>query len=291
MKCRQIKLLSDEGHPVKTCCELLKVSTSRFYDSLKSSFSPRKKKKEDLRSKVIDIFSKNKGRYGSPRVQKVLEGEGKRVSENTVASIMKEEGLRAEKKKRFIPQTTVNKPSETKSERIFKTTETVVEKENSVWASDLTYLHSKSGFCYLVVVMDLFNREIKGWDLSQSMDSSHTKDALVKAAKNSSGSLRGLVFHSDQGSQYCSREVRSKLKLLSINQSMSRKGNCYDNAFVESFFHTLKNELEKTHFESLEEARKIIFEYINWYNRERLHSSLGYVSPMQYSREVNRLAA
>lgn len=139
--------------------------------------------------------------------------------------------------------------------------------------------------------MDLYNREIKGWDVSDSMDAGRTKAALLKAVKSTPGSLREMTFHSDQGVQYCSSAVRDKLKLMKITQSMSRKGNCYDNAFVESFFHSLKNELEKTKFNDLDEARRMIFEYINWYNRERLHSSLGYLSPMDYAKETNRLAA
>ena len=107
--------------------------------------------------------------------------------------------------------------------------------------------------------MDLYNREIKGWDVSNSMDAESTKSSLMKAVKTTSGTLRELTFHSDQGVQYCSQAVRDKLKLLGITQSMSRKGNCYDNAFVESFFHTLKNELEKTQFDSLTGAKKMIF--------------------------------
>ena len=142
----------------------------------------------------------------------------------------------------------------------------------------------------MVTVMDLFNREIKGWDMSDSMEAINTKNALLEAIRRTSGPLSGLIFHSDQGVQYCSSEIRNKLNVLKITQSMSRKGNCYDNAFAESFFGTMKNELEFNYFKNLDEAKKEIFKYINWYNRQRMHSSLGYLSPVEYIKE-NRLAA
>lgn len=291
MKYRKINLLKSEKHSVKLCCELLEVSPSGFYDWVNRVPSSRHRKREELKEKIKDIFESNKKNYGSPRIKKSLEVTGENVSKNTVANLMREEGLSAKKKAAFRPKTTINNPVDKKSPRIFEIQKTVIERENQVWASDLTYLSTGSGFSYLVVVMDLFNREIKGWDISDSMDAENTKNALLKAVKSTPGELREMVFHSDQGVQYCSRVVREKLELLKISQSMSRRGNCYDNAFVESFFHTLKNELEKTKFKDLAEAKAIIFEYINWYNRERIHSSLGYLSPMNYVKQVNRLAA
>lgn len=139
--------------------------------------------------------------------------------------------------------------------------------------------------------MDLYNREIKGWDISDSMDADNTKNSLLNAVKGTPGSLKELTFHSDQGVQYCSQAVRKKISLLGITQSMSRKGSCYDNTFVESSFHTLKNELEKTCFNDLAEAKIMIFEYINWYNRDGLHSSLGYLSPVDHVEKTNCLVA
>lgn len=283
--------MKSEGHAVKLCCELFKVSHSGFYDWLNRKPSDRIQSREKLKEKIKTIFKKSKNNYGSPRIKKTLEADGEKVSKNTVAKLMQNEGLSAKKKAAFRPKTTINNPSDKKSPRIFKIEDSNVKSENKVWASDLTYLPTENGFSYLVVVMDLFNREIKGWDVSDSMDAEKTKKALLEAVKSSPGQLRELTFHSDQGVQYCSRAVREKLELLNITQSMSRKGNCYDNAFVESFFHTLKNELEKTKFKDLEEAKRMIFEYINWYNRERIHSSLGYLSPMDYAKQINRLAA
>ena len=283
--------MKSEGHAVKLCCKLLKVSHSGFYEWRNRKPSVRQKKREELRGKIKTLFKNSKGNYGSPRIQKSLQSEGEVIGKDTVAKLMREEGLSARKKAAFRPKTTINNPSDQKSPRVFEIQKTEIKIENQVWASDLTYLPTGQGFSYLVVVMDLFNREIKGWNVSDSMDAEKTKKALLQAVKSSPGQLRELTFHSDQGVQYCSVAVREKLELLKITQSMSRKGNCYDNAFVESFFHTLKNELEKTRFKDLEEAKKMIFEYINWYNRERIHSSLGYLSPMNYVKQINRLAA
>jgi putative transposase len=291
VKYRQLALLQSEGHPVKLCSELLKTSYSGFRGWIKRKPSARQKRDGELKAKILSIFDKSKKNYGSPRIKKSLELQGEKVGKDKVAKLMKEEGLSALKKKAFRPKTTINNPSDKKSPRVFKIEDNKVTKSNDVWASDLTYLQTRNGFCYLVVVIDLYNREIKGWDVSDSMDADNTKRSLLNAVKATPGSLKALTFHSDQGVQYCSKAVRDKLSLLDITQSMSRKGNCYDNAFVESFFHTLKNELEKTCFDNLAEAKKMIFEYINWYNRERLHSSLGYLSPVDYVETTNRLVA
>ena len=279
-----------EDHSVDLSCRLFGVSRSGFYKWRKSLFSS-KNKEESLLTKVKKVFENSKGTYGSPRVTRSLKNAGEKVGEKRVAKLMKENGLSAEKKRAFKPKTTINNPSDKKSDRVFKIEDFKPKKANEVWASDLTYIPTKKGFCYLVVVEDLFNREIMGWDLSDSMDAENTKKALKNALKATNTTLRGTVFHSDQGTQYCSHVVRKRLKLVGLVQSMSRKGNCYDNAYVESFFSTMKRELEKTVFEDLEEARRYIFNYIEgWYNTERLHSSLGYMSPRDYVKQ-NSLAA
>ena len=291
MKFRGIILLKDEGHAVKSCCELLKVSCSGFYEWKQRLPSKRDLRDLELTTKVKNIFNKNKERYGSPRVHKTLENQGVKVSENKVAKLMQQGNLRAKGKKAFRPKTTINNPSDSKSPRVYKIEDHNVKNENEVWASDLTYIRTREGFCYLTVVLDLWNREIKGKNLAVTMEAKNTKDAFLSAVKNSKGRLNKTIFHSDQGVQYCSEEVRDKLKFLDVTQSMSRKGNCYDNAFAESFFHSLKTELGHKVFENFEEAKIEIFEYINWYNKERLHSSLGYVSPKDYVKQENRQAA
>lgn len=291
MKFRGIILLKEEGHSLKSCCELLKVSCSGFYDWKRRLPSKRAQRDLRLSDKVKSIFNKNKGRYGSPRIQKALENEGEKVSKNKVAKLMKKDDLRAKGKKAFRPKTTINNPLDDKSPRVFKIEENKVKATNEVWASDLTYIATKEGFCYLTVVLDLWSREIKGKNISVTMEAKNTKAAFLSAVKNSSGRLNKTIFHSDQGVQYCSKEVREKLKFLELTQSMSRKGNCYDNAFVESFFHSLKTELDHKVFRNFEEAKKEIFEYIEWYNEKRLHSSLGYLSPKDYVKQDNRQAA
>jgi transposase InsO family protein len=238
-----IVLLRNEGHVLKSCCALLRVSCSGFYDWKRRLPSKRALRDLKLSGKVKSIFDKNKGRYGSPRVQKALEIQGEKVSKNKVAKLMQQESLRAKGKKAFRPKTTINDPCDVKSPRVFKIEDHKVKRENEVWASDLTYIKTKEGFCYLTVVMDLWNREIKGINLADNMEAKNTKDSFLSAVKNSSGRLDGTIFHSDQGVQYCSREVRDKLSFLNVTLSMSRKGNCYDNAFMESFFHSLKTEL------------------------------------------------
>jgi transposase InsO family protein len=291
VKYRGIVLLKTEGHSVSLCCELLDVSSSGFYDWRKRLPSNRKIKNGEIKAKILNIFSDSKKTYGSPRIKAALERSGDLVGKDRVARLMKEEGLEARRKKAFRPKTTINNPSDKKSERVFKIEKTEITKLNQVWVSDLTYIPTLEGFSYLVTVMDLFNREIIGWDLSDSMEAKHTSIALGRALANSEGKASELIFHSDQGVQYCSAELRQRLTLMEMIQSMSRKGNCYDNAFAESFFHTLKNELTEKMFTTREEARKAIFEYIEcWYNTKRLHSSLGYMSPKEYAEKYSYAA-
>jgi len=285
-----VALLKDEGHPVQKCCRLLKVSASGFYRWNKRLPS-KSAGKALLKRQIKRAFENSKATYGSPRVHKKLQQEGHVVGENTVAGLMAEEGLRARRKKAFRPQTTKSNPKDRKSARVFKIEDHMATGPNQFWVSDLTYIPTeKEGFVYLVTVMDIHNREIKGWNLSNSMEAENTKDALLKALKMTSGPLDGLVFHSDQGAQYCADIVRDKLSLLKVTQSMSRRGNCYDNAFAESFFSSLKAELPRRKFTDLEDAGKEIFRYIEWYNRERLHSSLGYSSPLDYGRHNRHVA-
>ena len=291
MKYRGIVLLADEGHSIQLCCELLNVSRAGFYDWRDRLPSKRKLENEALADKIKKIHKESKGTYGSPRIKEVLGNEGDFVGKDRVARLMKENDIRGKQKKAFVPKTTINNPSDKKSERVFKIEETKVVRPNQVWASDLTYIPTEEGFVYLVVVLDLFNRQVKGWDLSDSMEAKHTLKAFLNAVRTLDGRARGTIFHSDQGVQNCATDLREKLDVLGFEQSMSRKGNCYDNAFVESFFHTLKNELEVKIFKTKKDAEKAIFEYIEtWYNSKRLHSSLGYMSPMKYEQQFGHVA-
>jgi putative transposase len=291
VKYRGIVLLAEEGHSAQACCELFEVSTSGFYDWRGRVPSARQMANETLKTEIKAIHQESRQTYGSPRIKAALERRGHKVGEDRVAKLMREENIRARQKKAFVPKTTVNNPEDKKSERLFKIESTEVTQPNQVWASDLTYIPTSEGFLYLVVVLDLFTRQVKGWDLSESMEAKHTVKAFIKAVRSFKGRADKVIFHSDQGSQNCAAEMRSKLALLGFLQSMSRKGNCYDNAFVESFFHSLKNELEEKVFETKEEARKAIFEYIEaWYNTKRLHSSLGYRTPVECEQQFGHVA-
>ena len=285
MRYKATILLNKKGHSVEGCCKLLQTSTSGFYDWINYKASHRKQRDDELKPMIANVFYQNKQVYGYPRIQKTLEAQGEVVGKNRVAKLMQELELKALHKKAFRPQTTLNNPKDYKAKRVFKIEDTVVSQPNEVWASDLTYLPMEKGFAYLVAVMDLFDRSILGWDISDNMRAENTDRALLIALRATSGSLPYLVFHSDQGSQYSADCVRERLHLLGITQSMSRRGNCYDNAFVESFFHTLKNELPQKIFTNVHDARESLFAYIDgWYNTKRLHSSLGYVSPMEYRK-------
>lgn len=265
------------------------VARSSFY-SVKSR--PEKASVESLLHRRIRFhFEKNKGRYGSPRITSSLRDEGFCIGENKVAELMREMGIRATQKASFKPKTTVNDPDSTKAERVFKITETEVTAPDQVWASDLTYLPFSNRFLYLVVFIDLFTRKVKSWELASNMKADHTKRAFLGAVASTDGPLHGLVSHSDQGSQYCWSEYKSMLSLLSVTQSMSRKGNCYDNAFAESFFATLKRELDMSHCETELEMKETIAEYINWYNNERKHSSLGQKSPAEFESNYEAFTA
>jgi putative transposase len=262
VKFSRIEKLAREGHSVTTCCSLFMVSSSGYYDWQNRLPSQRERENEVLKSEIKVIHLKSKKTYGSPRIKASLERQGKKISKDKVAKLMREEGLNARRKRAFIPKTTINNPNEKKAERLFKIENNTTSSPNEVWASDLTYIPTMEGFLYLVVVMDLFNREIKGWDLSDSMEAKQTVNAFTQALKKVQGRPENMIFHSDQGSQYCYEKLRRKFEVLGIKQSMSRKGNCYDNSFVESFFHSLKNELEARVFKTKEDARKAIFEYI-----------------------------
>lgn len=235
---------------------------------------------------ITDAFKKFKGRYGSPRIYIYMRSQGVVISENTVAKIMKEEGLFARKKKRFKIVSMDEEVSEVVHDRHFKIEENKDFKINEVWAGDITYIPVDNKFIYLSVVMDLKRRKVLGWSIDQTLSS----DGVIKALKNACASEgeAGGIFHSDQGVQYKSIKFKKLLEEKGILGSMSRKGNCYDNAFVETFFKTFKSELLWAQsFFNEEHLESEIFEYIEcWYNRKRIHSSLDNKSPLEYELAI-----
>ena len=270
------------------------VPRSSYYRWLKTKDSDTVQlaTKVHLCSEIKKVFNASKGTYGSPRVYAELKDKGLRISENTVAKYMKELGLDARLKQNYRVFTTNSKHNYPIADRVFKTelSECMPNGFGEVLAGDITYL--KLGKCdhvYLAVVIDLYNREVVGWSMSRSLKTRLVLNALHMATRSLGNSAK-VVFHSDRGVQYASDAFRSLLKNLNVTPSMSRKGNCYDNAYVESFFSSLKKEcVYREKPETEEEMRSAVFKYIEtWYNKTRRHSALDYMSPLDYKIKYQR---
>lgn len=267
-------------------CRVLLVSKAGYYAWRKRPLSERRKRDCDLRFHVVAFHGASFKRYGSRPILHDLREIGERVSRKRVVKIMRAVGIFGKKRKAFrnTTQSDHTRPvSENLLDRHFAPLE--IEASNRVWAGDITYLQTREGWLYLAVVLDLFSRRVIGWSMSHRLESRLVLDALQMAV-NRRASEGAVLFHSDRGSQYASDAVQRFHDRHQLIGSMSRKGNCWDNAVVESFFSTMKRELDDSIFASREIARATIFEYIEiWYNRKRRHSTLGYVSPEQFERD------
>lgn len=266
--------------PVKTMSRVLKVSRSGYYKWLKASLlSEHRNSKLDER--IEAEYYSSRSTYGSPRIHGELKKASFNVSKSTVARRMKSLGIAARGRKKF-KQTTDSKHNELISPNILSR-EFDVSVLGTVWVSDITYIALTTGFVYLTTVMDLADRMIVGWQLSSNMTDQDTTIAAFQKAIGYRTPKKGLIFHSDRGSQYASSNFRALLKDYECVQSMSRKGNCWDNAVAESFFKTIKvEELYQHKFQSKDQVYSVVFNYIDgWYNTQRSHSSLGGLSPRQ----------
>lgn len=278
--------------PVATLCRHLEVSRSGYYAWAARPESSRKRSDRALAVAVAAVHHESKRRYGSPRVHRELRARGHRVGEKRVARLMRQEGLAARSKKRFV-RTTDSRHAHPVAENILAR-DFHPQEPNAKWAGDITYVWTAEGWLYLAVVLDLFSRRVVGWAVSERIDRQLVLAALGSALH---GRPAPLLHHSDRGSQYASEDYRRALKEKGITCSMSRKGNCWDNACVESFFSSLKMELvyEGDVFPTRAAASSALFEYVElFYNRRRRHSALGYVSPAEYERaatEATRQAA
>jgi transposase InsO family protein len=274
-------------YTVKEMAALFGVSRGAYYKWAKNGVPGRRKSNDDELIRIIrEIVFRHHRRYGSPRVRQELRNKyGKRVSLKKVARIMRENGLNARKRMKYIP-TTDSKHGLPVCENILNQI-FYAEKSGEKWVSDITYLRTLNGWIYLTVVLDLYDRKVVGWALSDGMEAANTAISAFKMAIINRMPGHGLIFHSDRGVQYCARAFRDVLRehCPAVRQSMSRKGNCWDNACAESFFKTLKRELETLDGKhSAAEVRQSVFMYIeSYYNRIRMHSVLDYVAPNAYN--------
>lgn len=278
-------------YPVDMMCRVMKLSRSGYYDWQGRPDSKRGEANRLILSKIKSIRNNEpkKKVYGAPRLKYELESHGIKCSRKRVARIMHKAGIQATIKKKYKATTDSNHKHKV-AENLVKQ-KFAAEKPNQLWLSDITYLWTEEGWLYLAAVLDVFNRMIVGWAVSKRLHQELVQQAITNATIQRSPD-KELIFHSDRGSQYASEGVKTLLQKYDFKQSMSSTGNCYDNAMMESFFHSMKSEhvrLEK--YTTRDQAKSSIFDYIEvFYNRERRHSGIGYLSPVDYEQRF-RLAA
>ena len=268
--------------PVELTCEVLRVARSGYYAWKRRSPGAKAVRRGELVEQVRQVHQESRATYGSPRVHRELQARGVECCENTVAKLMRREGIRSKAMRRFRVRTTDSRHDQPVAENVLDR-EFYPDHPNQVWTSDITSIPTAKGWLSLAVVLDLFSRKVVGWAAADHMRAELTCDALEMALMHRRPEGE-LLHHSDRGVQDASQAYQGLLREHGIEPSMSRKGNCYDNAVTESFFSTLKRELVfHVEYADHEEARGSLFEYIEvFYNRRRLHSTLGYRSPAQY---------
>jgi transposase InsO family protein len=274
--------------PVQVMCDVLRVTRSGYYAWRTRAPSATARRQAELAERITQAHRQSDRRYGAIRVQRELAAEGVRCSKNTVAKLMRREGLRSKRCARFVVRTTDSRHGHriapNRLNRRFQQ-----RRPNRAWVADLTYIPTAEGWLYLAVVLDLYSRKVVGWATSDSLAADVTCEALRRALVDRRPPAR-LLHHSDRGVQYACDAYQHVLSSRGLRASMSRKGNCYDNAVVESFFSTLKTELvHHERYATRAAARQSLFEYIEvFYNRRRRHSSLGYVSPHEFEEAAAR---
>lgn len=282
MKYRFIQSAS-KHHDITTLCRVLGVSRSGFYDWKSRKPARRTLENRQLLHNIQTLHKAHRQRYGSPRIHVALKQQGIRVSKGRVERIMRVHQIiaaRSNRHKRVYIQREQQQPAPNLLSRDF-----TAQAPNQKWVSDITFIPTREGYLYLAIVLDLYSRAIVGWAMSHRINGQLVLDALDMAIAQR-GHPTDVLVHSDQGSQYTAEAYRDKLKAHHMNCSMSRKGECHDNAVAESFFHTLKEELvHEQNYATRQAARQSIFKYIElYYNRQRLHSYLGYEAPLIYER-------
>ena len=271
-------------YEVGLLCRVLEVPRSSYYAWRSRTASDREQEDRRLSELINEIFNEYRQVYGAPRIHRELVARGEKVSRKRVARLMRENGLKACQTLSRRPRTTDSKHGHPIADNVLNRDFDVTEP-NRVWASDITYVNTTRGWLYLAVVIDLYSRAVVGWATSSSL----ATDVVLRALDDALGRrtpAQGLLHHSDRGCQYASDAFQLALKKAGISCSMSRKGNCWDNAVVESFFHSLKTEhTHRVEYKTRDEARSSLFEYIEvFYNQKRRHSTLGYLAPLEYER-------
>lgn len=265
-------------------CEVLEVSCSGFYDWLKRPESRRSRENRKLTSKIKQLYQASREIYGSPKIHKDLIAEGETCSENRVARLMNQAGIQSKLARKFVITTDSRhtlQPAPGLLKRVFE-----VEMPNKAWVSDTTFISTREGWLYLAVILDLYSRQVIGWAMSHRNNTELVQDALTMALWRRSDASN-VIVHSDQGSTYASCAYQQQLGENGLRCSMSRKGECLDNAVAESFFGTLKNELVyHEDYKTRDEARQSIFEYVEvFYNRQRRHAFLDYATPVEFEQK------
>jgi transposase InsO family protein len=277
-----IEQLTLEGpFSVAAVCDTLAVSRAGYYAWRNEAASSRQQRDRELMPLVRDIFWKHKRRYGARRIAVELVAAGEPCGVDRVAKLLKMQGLKAIQPKSFQPKTTDSRHTLGYSPNLLLSAPPPLTT-NRVWVADITYIPLRSSrFAYLALLMDLFSRRVIGWQLAEHMTEALVLDALHQAIR-SRQPAPGLIHHSDRGGQYAGRDYRGVLRRAAMRQSMSRAANCYDNAFMESCFGTIKTELEMTEYEDSSQTRGEIASYLVYYNAERRHSALDYLSPIAF---------
>lgn len=276
-----------KGHrtrwPVSVICRVLKVTRGGFYMWLKRKPSRRAVRRQELLAKIRVAHAEHRELYGSPRVHRALRIGGEVVSRNTVAKLMRQAKIRAKTRRRYVPRTTDSAHRKPVADNVLAR-DFGAGSANRKWLADITYVPTDQGWLYLAAVLDAYSRKIVGWSMADHMETDLVSDALKMALHHRQPDGDELVHHSDRGVQYASDDYQHLLARCGITCSMSGRGDCYDNAMMESFWATLKTELvHHRRYATREQARQSIFEYVEvFYNRKRLHSALGYVSPESF---------
>lgn len=279
------QLTLEEAFPLIALCAALEVSRAGYYAWSSSAETARQRRDRELMPVVCDIFWQHKRRYGARRIAVELAARGKPCGVDRVAKLLKMQGLQAIQPQSYQPRTTDSRHKLGYSPNLLSKSPPPTQL-NRVWVADITYIPLQShGFAYLALALDLCSRRVVGWSLAESMTDTLVLDALQHAIR-ARQPPPDLIHHSDRGGQYASHAYRGLLRRAAIRQSMSRAANCYDNAFMESCFGTIKTELEMTEYDNCRQARAEIAGYLAYYNHDRRHSSLDYLAPATFEARL-----